>query len=64
MHVVKVILLVNCSIKFKLEQNLVSAMLGITVVFDITAYRTPKNFLLLNMLKIFSPIERCKTLLL
>lgn len=64
MHVVKVLLLVNCSIKFKLEQNLVSAMLGITVLFDITSYRTPKNFLLLNVLKIFSPIEGCKTLLL
>lgn len=60
----QVILLVNCSVKFKLEQNLDSAMLGITVFFDIPEYRTLKNFLLLNLLKIFFHIEVCKTLLL
>lgn len=64
MHIVKVILLINCSVKFKLEQNLDSAMLGITVVFDIPEHRTLKNFLLLNLLKIFCHIEGCKTLLL
>lgn len=60
----QVILLVNCSIKFKLEQNLDSAMLGITEVFDIPEYRTLKNFLLLNLLKTFSHTEDYKTLLL
>lgn len=63
MHIVKVILLVNCSVKFKPMQNLDSAMLAITVIFDILEYRTPKNFLLLNLLKIFCLIEGCKTLL-
>lgn len=63
MHIVKVVLLVNCSVKFKLEQNLDNAMLGITVVFDIPEYMTLKNFLLLNLLKIFCDIEGCKTLL-
>ena len=64
MHIVKVILLVNCSVKFKLEQNLGSTMLGMTVVFDTPECRTLKNFLLLNLLEIFCHIEGCKTLLL
>lgn len=64
MRIAKVILLVNCSVKFKLEQNLDSAMLGITVIFDLPEYRTLKNFLLLNLVKIFCLIEGCKTLLL
>jgi hypothetical protein len=39
-----------------------SAMLGITVVFDIPESMTLQNFLLLNLLKIICHIEGCKTL--
>ena len=62
MPIFRVILLVNCSVKFRLEQNMDSAMLGITLVFYIPENRTLKHFLLFNLLKIYCHIEGCKTL--